>query len=394
MEAIAGFESIASAVYITCGVVWVLSILRCLALRRLGTEVDHARISPSPDNSLPSFSVIITAHNQCDELKRNLPLILNQIYPEFEVLVVDVSSNDGTQKFLEKMEEEYHQLRHTFTPPTSRDISTQRLAITLGVKASTHPWVVITQASCKPISHLWLRRLGESIARHRSAQMAIGYTRYKQPHNYTEWRMCFYHLWQNMTTFTLIPRHGAYRCDDTNLAYKKELFLSHQGFASHANLLMGATDIMVNQHSTQHNTTTCLHPESILERSFPSRKHWVQDRLYFEETRRHFNHTWHFRTRYVASIVLHALLVLAILATLTLSICMQHYFVTAAALLFTLTHIVVQGLMMNATSTALNDFSINHLRTAWFVHLLPFWHLRVYVQYIFGDKQKYRKKYI
>lgn len=349
---------------------------------------------PSTDKPLPGISVIVTAHDQCDELRRNLPLILNQIYPNFEVLVVDMNSQDGTEKLLEKMEEEYHNLRHTFTPATGRDISTQRLAITLGVKASTYPWFALTQADCTPISHQWLRRMGESIANHRAAEMAIGYTRYPQPRNYTERRQNFHHLWQEMHILRYAPKHGAYRNEGTNLVYKKELFLSHQGFASHANLLMGATDIMINQNSTMNNTAVCLHPEAIMQQDIPVRKKWIQDRLYFEETKRHFTHKWFFRLRYYGSIILHALLVTLLLSSLVLAILQQEYVVAGIVIILSLLHTALQGIMLNATSKALNDRYINHVQTAWFIHLLPFWHLRILMQYIFGNKQKYRKKYI
>lgn len=375
-------------------VVWVASILRSIAYRKLGSIVENSR-SVSPDyNSLPALSVIITSHNQCDALRRNLPLILNQIYPQFEVIVVDINSTDATKQLLEKLEEDYPMLRHTFTPSTSRDISPQRLAITLGAKSTVNTWLVITQANCTPISHQWLLRLGEAIASHRSAKMAIGYTRYDHAKGYTERRMRFYHFWRQMLNLNFARKHGAYQCDGTNLVYNKELFFSHQGFASHSTLLAGATDIMVNSNSTRHNTTICLHPEAIMEQQIPSRKHWKQDRIYFQETKKHFKRTFLFRLRYAGSKFLHSLLVICMISAIAFSVFREDYIYAGAILVLWFIHFIVQGATIRSSFKTVENKPINAFRTAWFIHLIPFWDTYAKIRHTFSNKQQYRKKYI
>ena len=59
------------------------------------------------------LSVIICARNEKENLRVNLPLILEQDYPEFEVIVVDDRSSDGTSNLLEELKEKYTHLRTT-----------------------------------------------------------------------------------------------------------------------------------------------------------------------------------------------------------------------------------------------------------------------------------------
>jgi len=55
-----------------------------------------------------AISVIMTAHNQADELKENLPLFLTQVYePGYEVIVVDESSTDNTPDILKQYSQDY-----------------------------------------------------------------------------------------------------------------------------------------------------------------------------------------------------------------------------------------------------------------------------------------------
>ncbi len=381
-------------IYIVCGAIWFISMLRNLTYRGICSKVEQVRTTSPTDAPLPHLSVIITAHNQCDALRRNLPLFLNQIYPNFEVIVVDMNSTDGTKELLEKFEEDNPHLHHTFTPATSRDISAQRLAITLGIKAAAYPWVAITQANCCPISHQWLRRMGESVAAHRSAQMAIGYTRFNHAQTYTERRMRFFRFWQQVLSLNFAQSHGAYQCDGTNLLYNKELFLSHQGFASHSTLLTGATDIMVNQQSTRHNTAVCLHPEAFMEQQMLSHKHWHQDRLYFQETRQHFTHKFAYRIRYAGSMFLHAMLVLSMAASIGVAVWKEQYVMGGIALALWIIHMVEQGLILSSTARVMEDRPFNIFRVAWYIHLIPFWDSYSWIRHLFSDKRKYRKKYI
>lgn len=95
---------------------------------RLANMARKARRQEPHTGEFPPVSIVLTVHNQARELQANLPVILQQDYPApFEVIVVDTNSDDGTLKMLEKLEEEYLHLHHTFCPDTARDISISRL---------------------------------------------------------------------------------------------------------------------------------------------------------------------------------------------------------------------------------------------------------------------------
>ncbi|MBQ0049266.1 MAG: glycosyltransferase [Bacteroidales bacterium] len=383
--------------YILIGISLILCAICLLCnttFRKIANAATQTQRSSAPDGKLPGITIIITAHNQEEQLRRHLPLILNQIHPDYEVIIVDMNSTDGTKKLLEQMEEGHFRLRHTFIPSSACDISQQRLAITLGAKAAQKPWLLLTTADCVPISHLWLQRMGEALLRHRSAMMVMGHTRYKGVKGLAGRRMSFFRLWQNVLTYRLVSKAGLYRSDGTNLLYNKDFFLSHHGFADHSNLLVGATDIMVNRHSTRHNAEVCLHPEAMLEQEMPHKSHWKNDRLFFRQTRAHFKQHYAYRLRYFFRVLVHALFMLSLISSLALSVYLEAWWLTAVPLLLWLIHITAQGIFFNAASQALNNRRINPFRIAWFVHLIPFWDAYTALRYTFTDKRTFRKKYI
>ena len=112
---------------------------------------------------LPPLSVILCARNEAENLRKILPAILEQDYPQFEVIVINDASTDETEDILGMMEEKYPHLYHSFTPDSARYISHKKLALTLGIKASKHDWLVFTETNCMPASNQWLKIMANII---------------------------------------------------------------------------------------------------------------------------------------------------------------------------------------------------------------------------------------
>ncbi len=65
----------------------------------------------SSDTKLPPVSVVLTARNDAAWLKENLVYLLEQDYPDFEVVVVDYLSHDDTQFVLKLLKDYYPHLK-------------------------------------------------------------------------------------------------------------------------------------------------------------------------------------------------------------------------------------------------------------------------------------------
>ena len=62
-------------------------------------------------DSLPPVSVVLTAKNDAGWLKENLVYLLEQDYPDFEVVVVDYLSQDDTPYVLKVLKDYYPHLK-------------------------------------------------------------------------------------------------------------------------------------------------------------------------------------------------------------------------------------------------------------------------------------------
>ena len=76
---------------------------------------------------LPPVSVIICAREEAENLRRNLSAVLEQDYPQFEVVVINDGETDESEDYLTLLEEKYPHLYHSFVPGSSRYISRKAL---------------------------------------------------------------------------------------------------------------------------------------------------------------------------------------------------------------------------------------------------------------------------
>ena len=106
------------------------------------------RGSDCSDNEIinPSLSVIIPACNEEESIEQAVIQLINQDYPNFEVIVVNDRSTDNTGVILEKLKVQYSQLKVINITELPSNWLGKNHAISQGVKASSGEWLLFTDA--------------------------------------------------------------------------------------------------------------------------------------------------------------------------------------------------------------------------------------------------------
>lgn len=198
------------------------------------------------------ISVVICARNEVHNLEKYLPQVLAQDYPNFEVVVVNDRSWDGTADLLERLAKEYDKLKIVTVADGEKFIAGKKFAVTMGIKAALHEWLVFTDADCVPSSSNWLRGMQKPLDDH--TDIILGYSPYLKKNSLLNCiiRLETFFTAVNYLSFALkgMPYMGVGR----NLAYKKSLFFKNKGFAAHMHIPSGDDDLFVNANATRSNT--------------------------------------------------------------------------------------------------------------------------------------------
>jgi glycosyltransferase involved in cell wall biosynthesis len=207
------------------------------------------------------ISVIICAKNEADNLKNNLGKVLEQSHPNFEVIVVNDASTDNTDDVLGEFITQYKNLKTTSipTPSAPKFSHGKKLAVTIGIKAAQHNWIVFIDADCWPESKDWLITLQTGLTK---KEIVLGYGGFE--HNssllnnfirFETLNIAFMYL-----GFALLKR--PYMGVGRNLAYKKDLFFKNKGFANNYGILSGDDDLFINETATATNTSIVIDKDS------------------------------------------------------------------------------------------------------------------------------------
>lgn len=149
---------IAAGALLVIQAIYYFALYNRINLRNRAARKNELRFS----DELPPVSILICAHNETENLRRSLPAMLAQDYPQFELIVINDGEKNENEAYLSQLENQHKNLYHSFVPNSSRYISRKKLAITLGIRAARYEWLVLTEANCLPQSDQWLRLLARN----------------------------------------------------------------------------------------------------------------------------------------------------------------------------------------------------------------------------------------
>lgn len=348
------FNMIEEILLITTGILFLIQLLFyfCLYnrihLRSRAVKRGNVHFA----QELPPVSVIICAREESENLRRNLAAVLEQDYPQFEVIVINDGDTDESEDYLTLLEEKYPHLYHSFVPDSSRYISRKKLAVTLGIKASKYEWLVFTEANCQPQSNQWLRLMARNFTSR--TQVVLGYSGYEREKGWLHKRVAFDNLFTSMRYLGFALAGSPYMGIGRNLAYRKELFYAQKGFSAHLNLQRGDDDLFINHVATAENTRVETDANAIVRMQPISRaKDWREQKISYASTAR----LYHGAQRWLAGFETFTRLAFyaGFIAALVIGILNFHWLAAGIALFAWMLRFTVQAIIINKAAKDLDD---------------------------------------
>ena len=385
------FNTVELILLSAAGILLVVQLIYYLALyNRIHTRAVASRKEELHfSNELPPLSVIICARNESENLRRYLPSILEQDYPNFEVVVINDGSTDESEEVLSAFEETYRHLYHSFTPSSARYISRKKLSLTLGVKASKHDWLVFTEANCRPVSNQWLRLMARNFTPR--TQIVLGYNGYERGKGWMHKRIAFDSLFTSLRYLGFALAGQPYMGIGRNLAYRKELFFKQKGYSTHLNLQRGEDDLFINQVATKDNVAVETDKNAVIRMEPIDRyKDWKEEKTSYLATSSYYHGTQRYLLGFETCSRL--LLYAAFAAALTLGIWNMHWFVVGIAALLMIIRFIVQAIVINKTATDMDDNRHYYFTLPIFDFLLPLQSLRFRLYRLYRGKGDFMRR--
>jgi len=205
----------------------------------------------------PPVSVLICAKNEADNLKKLLPKLVKQQYPNFEIVLINDRSFDETEDIYNQFSEQYDFIKIVNVKESEHFHGNKKYALTLGIKAASNPCLLFTDADCEPQSDYWIQEMANQYTE--TSPIVLGYGPYQQiPNSFLNKLVRYETLITALQYFSLAEIGIPYMGVGRNLMYSKKLFLKNKGFNKHINVMSGDDDLLINQIANSKNTTICF----------------------------------------------------------------------------------------------------------------------------------------
>lgn len=273
------------------------------------------------EKELPGISIIITAKNEAENLRNNLPFILKQDYPNFQVVVVDNASSDSTDDVLSRFRYNHPNLYVTFIPIDSKTINDKKLALTLGIKAAKHDILLFTEPDTKPLSMKWIYEYAKTFDK--GKDVVLGCCQIEINKSYFKNYMLYDNLFSGIKYSSMALAKKPYMGIGRNMAFRKDLFFEHKGFSSVLNIEDGEDNVFINRIATKENTAVIVSSDSmVVSNVVDSFSNWRSIKTKYLTTQKYYTNnatkvlTFEVFSRYAFYLLFAMLFVIGLLSSL------------------------------------------------------------------------------
>lgn len=106
--------------------------------------------------ALPPVSVVICVQDEAETLPELLSVLRAQDHPQFEVILVDDGSQDGSTAIMEAATAEDHRIRLIIHAVADKQYPGKREALLTGLRAAQYERILVTDGDCLPVGSGWI----------------------------------------------------------------------------------------------------------------------------------------------------------------------------------------------------------------------------------------------
>lgn len=286
------FDFTFSPLLVVLGALGIVFLVQLYYYLGLFTRLTSYKPGPPASNGTQPVSVIICARNEEVNLTKHLPLVLNQNYPKFEVIVVNDCSFDDSYEMMLRMQPDYPHLEIRNIVKNDNYEHGKKFALSIGIKAAKYDRLLLIDADCRPASANWLRLMQQNFSDKK--QIILGFSPYERGKGFLNKVIRYDTFLIGVHYLTQALRGKTYMGVGRNLAYEKELFFANKGFASHMHILSGDDDLFIQEVATSTNVAIEIdidaHTISAPKKTWgdwflQKRRHWTTAVVYPASTR-------------------------------------------------------------------------------------------------------------
>jgi len=358
-----------AAIYFLIVITCFVQIVFYLAIYSRFLKLDDQPPKVNIESCKP-VSIVICAKNEARNLQKYLPVVLEQYYPIYEVIVIDDGSLDNTPKILAGFESTYPHLLTFRIEPEHEKHSGKKQALQHGVSLAKYDWILVPDGDCYPGSNHWAYWMTRPLSEGKDIVLGVSpyYGRKGFVNAFFRSEALFVAMQYLGFTLSGMPFMGVGR----NMCYKREVFEQHD-MSEHWDLVSGDDDLFVNDVSTAADVGICYYKDAYTYSDAPlTLKKWFRQKLRHYSAGHRYNMLQKVWLGYywLSSILLYALIPLVIILHLTgrgLNVLLLIALFTTTLIRWVVTGLNLRKLGLHNFSWSVPIFDLAYILSVWVI---------------------------
>lgn len=197
-------------------------------------------------------SVLICVKNGVEYLVQNLPSILKQQYPLFEIVIVDDYSEDDLKSYVESLDDP--KVKYILS---KENILGKKKAIETGVDYAQFDLILATDVDCIPRSRIWIKTMVDALDE--DGEVVLGFGQLKGKNGVLAKFVQYETIQVAMQYFSYSAKKLAYMGVGRNLLFIKSVFVDVNPYRDNYHTPGGDDDVFVSRAASSGKVIkTCI----------------------------------------------------------------------------------------------------------------------------------------
>lgn len=211
----------------------------------------------APIQNSNRISIILSVRNEEQHIREILDKFKAQQFEDYQILVINVHSEDNTDGILNVLAETNPKLKVTSLSQETQ--FSEKQIINIGLKGASSPWIVLLTSSSGDINPAWLANMNSLLAP--DTEVVIAYTNVKRLKGFRNLicRLERFNQFMISGAWTLAGKPFVF--NENNILFKKSMYFDTLGFRHKMNRNFANLELIFNENMKKGRVKLTTNPD-------------------------------------------------------------------------------------------------------------------------------------
>lgn len=214
------------------------------------------------------ISILMSVRNEEQRIKEILEKFEAQQFQDYQILVINVHSEDNTDGILSALAENNHKLKVTSLSQETQ--FSEKQIINIGLKGSSNPWIILVTSASGEINPDWLENMSKLLDP--TTDLVVGYTNIERMKGFRNLviRLERFNQFMVSSGWTLAGKPFVF--SENNILFRRSMYFDTLGFRHKMNRNFANLELIFNENAKKGRVRVSTNPEMAI------REHVEDDR--------------------------------------------------------------------------------------------------------------------